>query len=351
MPIGRGLSSLIPPKDGVPDGNAFSKDTVVSPQREETRLDSQPRSSAFSGNPAHSVSETLSQTHSRPSQGDAEVKIFSSDVPPAVFHQNPKTQEAVFQIETSKIFPNPYQPRHEFEDGAIDELAESIKQFGIIQPLIVSKVVKETETGTDVSYQLIAGERRLRAAQKVGLERVPVMIKEIDHPGHKLEMALIENIQRRDLSPIEEARAYSRLQDEFGLTQKEIAVRVGKSREVVANSLRLLNLPPSVQTALVEGKINESQARALLSISNAAEQERTLRSILEQKLSVRSIRTEIKKQEQHPEDPEVIFLKKKLEEHLGMPVKITDMGGKGRITIDFFSKDDVKNLIDKLGGE
>lgn len=279
-------------------------------------------------------------------------RLPDENVPSAVAsHQKPKTQEAVFQIETSKIVPNPFQPRREFENGAIDELADSIKQFGIIQPLIVSKVTKETETGTDVSYQLIAGERRFRAAQKLGLERVPVIVREIDHPGRKLEIALIENIQRRDLNPIEEARAYSRLQDEFGLTQKEIGVRVGKSREVVANSLRLLNLPQEIQQAIAEGKITGSQARTLLAIANAADQERTFRDILDQKLSVRSIRTEIKRQERHPEDPEVIFLKKKLEEHLGMPVRITDTGGKGKIVIDFFSKDDVRNLIDKLGGE
>ncbi len=363
MPLGRGLSSLIPPKERDENKKASSEDTAVSSRREETQFGSQPRSSASSGNPARSVSETLPQTPSRSLEEsnviqkerealrEAVTHLPDENVPPIVARQKPQMHEAVFQIEISKIVPNPFQPRREFEDSAIDELAESIKQFGIIQPLIVSKVTTETETGTDVSYQLIAGERRFRAARKLGLERVPAIVREVDHPGHKLELALIENIQRRDLNPIEEARAYSRLQDEFGLTQKEVAVRVGKSREVVANSLRLLNLPQDIQKALSEGKITGSQARTLLSIPNAADQERTFRDILDQKLSVRTIRTEIKRQEQHPEDPEVIFLKNKLEEHLGMPVKITDMGGKGRITIDFFSKDDVKNLIDKLGGE
>jgi ParB family chromosome partitioning protein len=367
MPLGRGLSSLIPPKDGGENGGASSEDTVVSPQRGETQFDSRPRSSVPNGNPARSVSETLPQAPSR-SLGESNLpETFSSTIPPqhnereGVVEKEKEAlreavtrlpHEAVFQIETSKIVPNPFQPRREFEDGAIDELAESIKQFGIIQPLIVSKITEETETGTNVFYQLIAGERRFRAAKKLGLERVPAIVREIDHPGRKLELALIENIQRRDLNPIEEARAYSRLQDEFSLTQKEIAVRVGKSREVIANSLRLLNLPPDVQKALGEGKVTSSQARMLLSIPNVSDQERTLREILDQKLSVRGIRTEIKRQVvNHPEDPEVIFLKKKLEEYLGMPVKITDLGGKGKITIDFYSKDDIRNFIDKLGGE
>ncbi len=339
MPIGRGLSSLIPPREG---GNDVSAEQLQKTDRPPapaagSGLDSHRDASKTFGDQAHRGSET-----------------FSSAVLPrqmsGVGGKKPQSREAVFQIETNKIVPNPFQPRREFEDGTLDELAESIKQFGIIQPLIVSKVTEETETGTDVSYQLIAGERRLRAAQKLGLERVPVIVREIEYPGHKLELALIENIQRRDLNPIEEAKAYSRLQDEFGLTQKEIGVRVGKSREVVANSLRLLNLPRDIQKALAESKISESQARALLSIPNAADQERTFRDILDQKLSVRSIRSEIKKQER-PEDPEVIFLKKKLEEHLGMPVRIVGQGGKGKIVIDFFSKEDIKNFIDKLGGE
>ncbi len=351
MPLGRGLSSLIPPKDGASGGGTPSKDAVVSPQSFEDQAHRGSETFSSTTPPQHGGEDNIIQKE-KEALREAVTHLPADNIPPAVLsHQRPKTQEAVFQIEISKIVPNPFQPRREFEDGGIDELAESIKQFGIIQPLIVSKVVKETETGTDVSYQLIAGERRLRAARKAGLERVPVIVKEMDHPGHKLELALIENIQRRDLNPIEEARAYSRLQDEFGLTQKEVAVRVGKSREVVANSLRLLNLPQDIQKALSEGKITGSQARTLLSIPNAADQERTFRDIVDQKLSVRTIRTEIKRQEQRPEDPEVIFLKKKLEEHLGMPVKITDMGGKGKIVIDFFSRDDIKNFIDKLGGE
>ena len=321
MPIGRGLSSLIPPKDMPQNGETPSGGAVSSSVRQqEMRSTENPR-------------------RDEPTQNEI----------PATYPKH-KSQEAVFQIEIDKIVPNPYQPRKEFSEEAINELSESIKQFGIIQPLIVSKSVKETETGTKVEYQLIAGERRLKAAKRAGLAVVPVIIKETDHPGHKLELALIENIQRRDLSAIEEAKAYSRLQDEFGLTQKEIALRVGKSREVVANSLRLLNLPLTIQTALSEGKINESQARALLSFQNPADQEKTFRDIMEQGLSVRNLRKEIIKRSE-PEDPEVVFLKKKLEEYLGLPVRVTDNGGRGKITIEFFSREEIKNLIDKLGGE
>ncbi|MCL4399928.1 ParB/RepB/Spo0J family partition protein [Patescibacteria group bacterium] len=321
MPIGRGLSSLIPPKD--------------MPQNGET-----PSGGA--------VSSSVRQQETRPTENPRRDEPIQNEIP-ATYPKH-KSQEAVFQIEIDKIVPNPYQPRKEFSEEAINELSESIKQFGIIQPLIVSKSVKETETGTKVEYQLIAGERRLKAAKRAGLAVVPVIIKETDHPGHKLELALIENIQRRDLNAIEEAKAYSRLQDEFGLTQKEIALRVGKSREVVANSLRLLNLPLTIQTALSEGKINESQARALLSFQNPADQEKTFRDIMEQGLSVRNLRKEIIKRSE-PEDPEVVFLKKKLEEYLGLPVRVTDNGGRGKITIEFFSREEIKNLIDKLGGE
>lgn len=263
------------------------------------------------------------------------------------FDQKRKNFEAIFQIEIDKIKPNPYQPRKEFKTEDLKELAESIRTYGILQPLIVSKIEKETEAGTVVEYQLIAGERRLMAAKLIGLERVPVIIKNVSNHQLKLELALIENLQRFDLNPIEEARAYARLNEEFGLTQQEIALRVGKSREVIANSMRLLKLPLEIQQALIERKINESQARMLLSIENYEEQKRVFKSILEEKLSVRNLKEKILNKEKII-DPQISYLQKQLEEELNTPVKISKLGKKGKIIIHFYSDEELENLIKKI---
>ncbi|HMB17599.1 MAG TPA: ParB/RepB/Spo0J family partition protein, partial [Candidatus Paceibacterota bacterium] len=164
--------------------------------------------------------------------------------------------QAVFQIEVDKIKPNPFQPRKEYDPQGLKELAQSIREVGIIQPLVVSRIEEEVENGTKVHYQLISGERRLRASKMIGLKTVPAVVRREEVKQDKLSMALIENIQRSDLNPIETARAYSRLQDQFSLTQREIATRVGKSRESVSNTLRLLNLPTDIQNALSQGKLN-----------------------------------------------------------------------------------------------
>ncbi|MDD4931738.1 MAG: ParB/RepB/Spo0J family partition protein, partial [Candidatus Colwellbacteria bacterium] len=191
-----------------------------------------------------------------------------------------RKQDSVFQIEVERIFPNPHQPRRYFDEGALIDLANSIREFGIIQPLVVTKVIKETETGTEVTYQLIAGERRLMAAKKVGLRTVPAIVKQVSMDRERLELAIIENVQRENLNPLETARSYARLQDEFGLTQREIAIRMGKSRETIANTLRLLNLPTEIQEALQEGKINESHARILLQVGDISKQREMFNSIL-----------------------------------------------------------------------
>jgi ParB family chromosome partitioning protein len=321
MPLGKGLSSLIPPKNEK-DQNSFQNSNL---------------NFIHQSNQPSSTFENLN-----PKAKDLKEK-------------NPKNklEEAVFQIEIEKISSNPYQPRKEFDENSLLELAESIKQIGILQPLVVSKIVEEKENGTNVRYELIAGERRLRAAKIAGLEKVPVIIKTLEKPGHNLEMALIENIQRSDLNPIEEAKAYSKLQDEFGLTQREIALKVGKSREAVANSLRLLNLPEKIQNALIEEKITESQARMLLSLEGE-ERERVFENLLTQKLSVRhtqNIIAQTKKQTLKSEfvSPQLIFLQKKLEEKFNLPIKIKDFNGKkGKIVIEFYSLEDLQNLIDQI---
>lgn len=254
----------------------------------------------------------------------------------------------MFHIEVEKIVPNPYQPRKIFNEEEIRELADSIKEFGLIQPLIVSKTVKETPIGTAVEYQLLAGERRLRASKMAGLERVPAIIRGTESPKRKLELALIENIQRSDLNPLESARAYARLQDEFGLTQKEVALRVGKSRESVANTMRLLSLSPRMQSALEEGTINESQARHLLSIENPAEREEMFSRLLSGDVSVRKMRERITAAK-NP-DPESAYWQKRIEEKMGLPVNISKKGTRGKLSIQFYSDEEFRSLLERLGG-
>ncbi|MDI6734502.1 MAG: ParB/RepB/Spo0J family partition protein [Patescibacteria group bacterium] len=270
-----------------------------------------------------------------------------------VYHPHSKKEqihsESIFHIEVDKIKSNPYQPRKEFNEESLEELAQSIREFGILQPLVVSKVVKETEHGTDVIYQLIAGERRLKAAEKIGLERVPAIIKKIDLEKSRLEMALIENLQRSNLSSIELAQGYARLQDEFGMTQREISGRVGKSRESVANTLRLLNLPTKIQDALNEGKINDSQARMLVSIIDFDEQQRIFEGLLEKKTTVRELQNKIS--EPGIVSPEQNYWERQLEEKLGAPVKVAKHGKRGKITIQFYSEEEWQSILDKILGE
>ena len=261
--------------------------------------------------------------------------------------------ESIFHIEVERIKPNPYQPRHEFNPQALEELAQSIREFGVIQPLVVTKVERESEFGTEVEYQLIAGERRLMASKIAGLERVPAIVRKVGDARAKLEMALIENIQRSNLNPIESARAYARLQDEFGLTQREVAARVGKSREAVANTLRLLNLSLPIQQALSEGKINESQARALLSIENRDAQLEAFHRILTEKTTVRELRAETHQKVQIPigADPQDAYWEKRLEETVGAPVKVFSQGKQGKIVIQFYSSEEKRGIFERLAGE
>ncbi len=321
MTTGHGMQSLIPPKKN--DGEI---------KKEE-----------YKQNIPHDNAENLFENR------HVVTKEIKQQITDKNYDQKRKfdvKSESVFQIEIEKIKSNPYQPRKTFNKEDLDELAQSISEFGIIQPLIVSKIVREKPGGTDVEYQLIAGERRLMASKIAGLERIPAIIKKIDTGKVRLEMALIENIQRSDLNALDAARAYARLQDEFGLTQREIAVRMGKSREVIANTLRLLNLPSHMQTALAEGKINESQARTLLSFENIAEQQKIFEQLIEQKTPVRHMRE--KKLQERTQNPEELHLERQLEEKLGAPVKIIKNRDKGRIVIEFYSRDEWQSIINSL---
>lgn len=271
----------------------------------------------------------------------------------------------IFHIEVAKIRPNPEQPRRNFDQGALRELANSIREFGVLQPLLVLKIERDTDDGQEVEYQLIAGERRLRAAELAGLEQVPVVVHRSPlSPKEQLELSIIENLQREDLNPIEAARAFARLQDEFYLTQREIATRLGKSRESIANALRLLSLPSSVQLAIQDNKITESQGRALLMVSNPGEQEKLFHKVLEDRLSVREIRHKIKSiptasaAEQkiggdidlleEYDDPEISELKEQLEEFFSAPVTIRKQGNSGRIVIEFYSPEELRGIALKL---
>lgn len=276
---------------------------------------------------------------------------------------NKKTfvNNAIFHIEIDKIKPNPFQPRKIFNEESLKELAASIREFGVIQPIIVTKIEHEIETGTQIEYQLIAGERRLMASKMAGLERIPAIIKRITQGAIQMEMAIVENLQRANLNPIETARAYAKLQDQFGLTQREIAVKLGKSRETIANGVRLLNLPTEIQDALAEEKINESQGRLLLTIDDLTQQMAAFRDLIANSLSVRELKNRIRKNRDNQQqatidvgqktnniDPETRDLQEQLTELLGTPVKIEKSGEKGKIVISFFSPEEIRGIIEKI---
>jgi len=273
------------------------------------------------------------------------------------FVSQPKLPDPIFHIETDKISPNPFQPRREFDETALQELANSIREFGILHPLVVTKHEVQTESGTNVEYHLISGERRLKAAKIVGLERVPAIVKAVPTDRERLELAIIENIQRENLNPIETARAYAKLQDQFGLTQREIAVRVGKSREVVANAIRLLNLPSQIQDAVSHGQINESQARLLLMISDMQEQQAVFADLIRNNLSVRELRSRIQAHKQKfpmpaesmpHADPETMHIEEQLREALGTKVKLQKEGDGGKLTINFYSQEELQGILERL---
>lgn len=264
--------------------------------------------------------------------------------------------DPIFHIEVEKIKPNPYQPRRNFDEESLKELASSIREFGILHPLVVTKQEIPIEGGTAVEYYLISGERRLMAAKIAGLERVPAIIKSVPSEQERLELAIIENIQRENLNPIETARAYAKLQDQFGLTQREVAVRVGKSREVVANTVRLLNLPTEAQEAVARGKISESQARLLLAIEDMKDQQALLEDLLQNNLTVRELRDRIQirkaakapSPETPPQDPATKALEDQLREILGAPVKVQKDGASGKVMINFYSEEELRSIIEKI---
>ena len=270
-------------------------------------------------------------------------------------------EEKIFYIETEKIKPNSQQPRKTFSEETIKELADSIREYGILEPLVVTRTEKDTMTGAEVEYELIAGERRLKAAKSLDLPTVPVIIRKPIEEQKKLELALIENIQREDLTPIAKARAFARLINEFGLTQQSLAERIGKSRESIANALRLLQLSQETQNALEQGRINEGHARAILLFNNSEKRRAFLREILAKNLSGRETLElaqhylNLNKRQDSPArrrnlslDPQDLELKEKLEDLLQTPVFIKKKGSQGAIEIKFFSQQDLDKILNKI---
>lgn len=277
-------------------------------------------------------------------------KGLSSLIPSLRNNKPGESRESVFYVETHKVKPNPNQPRKDFNKEGLEDLASSIKKYGILQPLLVVKEERDSPRGLDVEYQLVAGERRWRAAKLLNLPHVPVIIKDsINEDKIKLEIALVENLQREDLNAMEESEAFARLQSDFNLTQKEVGERVGKSREVVANSLRLLDLPGDIKESLRAGKISRTHARTLLAFKDGAQQSEMFKRILIGGLVTRDLeeaasasgnnRNKTKKESRFVE------LEKNLAKSLGTFVFIKSGDKGGRIVIKFADLGDLNKIV------
>ena len=266
--------------------------------------------------------------------------------------EEPEENEVVQNLKLSEIEPNKDQPRRIFDEESLNELAESIKNYGVIQPIIVSK--------KDNFYQIVAGERRWRASKKAGLTEIPAIVRENDEQKNR-EIALIENIQREDLNPIEEALAYKRLLEEFNLKQDEVAERVSKSRTTVTNSMRLLKLCDGVQQMIIDDMLSTGHARALIPIEDAEQQLQLAQRIFDEKLSVREVEKLVKailkpddkpKKEEPPKNLQYIYqdIEDRLKEKLSRKVSINAKGknGAGKIEIEFYSNEDLDRLIEFL---
>ena len=261
---------------------------------------------------------------------------------------------SIFFIDVDKISPNPYQTRKEFEEGPLKDLSESIRQYGVLQPLVVSRLETPTpDGGLTTSYELIAGERRLRASKLAGLAQVPAIIRVGDDNLMKLELAIIENLQREDINAVERARAFARLVEEFKLTHTQIGHKVGKSREFVSNTIRLLALPAEMLDALSAGKINEGHTRPLMMLSTRPEEQQTLfKEITIRKISVREAERiarriavdKVRKKALIP-DNELLQIEQTLQERLGTRVHIEPREQGGKITIDYFSPEDLDTIM------
>ena len=264
---------------------------------------------------------------------------------------------SIFWIDTDKIKPNPYQPRRDFDEARLQDLSDSIKQYGVLQQLTVSRVeVEKVGGGLVTEYELIAGERRLRAAKLAQVSQVPVIIRTGDTAIMKLELAILENLQREDLNSVDRARAFFRLVNEFKFTHNEVAKKMGKSREYVSNSLRILTLPEEILNGLSLGKITEGHTRPILMLADHPEEQLVLfKEIVYKKITVREAESlarkiaydRVRKKEFMP-DPEITELEEEFQEKLGTRVHIDRKELGGQIKIDFFSTEDLRSILDLI---
>jgi ParB family chromosome partitioning protein len=306
-----------------------------------------------------SSSAAVSSDNSQQNQENTEVKTENVSTPaiqpkqPDVVISNPDsstTSANLLVVSIKLIKPNPWQPRKTFHQESLQELADSIKEHGILQPLVV------VPQG-DGTYQLIVGERRLRASLLAGLDTVPVIVREGMQEQKKLELALIENIQRHNLDPIEEAMAYQQLIDSYKLTQEEVARKVGKGRTTITNMLRLLHLPLRIQNAVAEGVISEGHARSILTVPGMEKQLAFFELIVNENFTVRQAEDKAREILDRPKfiraprvqtDPETTALESELRSKLGTKVKIQKKGESGKITIEFFSQEELVSFMDKV---
>jgi len=271
----------------------------------------------------------------------------------ALIPDAPEPRISPVEVDIDRLSPNELQPRGVMDPSALEDLSKSIAANGIIQPIVVRK--------TGDRFQIIAGERRWRAAKMAGLLRVPVVVREVAAGQSLLEMALVENIQREDLNPVEEALAYRRLADEFSMTQEAIATAVGKDRATVANMMRLLRLPEEVRLELASGRLSTGHARALLALTNEADQRSAARDVISRSLTVRETESLVKKIAEAgappperstpaPVDVHTRAAEERLRLALGTRVRIVRAGARGRIEIDFGSEDELIRLFEQLTG-
>ncbi|MDH7495853.1 MAG: ParB/RepB/Spo0J family partition protein [Bacillota bacterium] len=260
----------------------------------------------------------------------------------------PEDAERVQELPIDQIRPNPYQPRKRFDDAKLAELAESIKAHGIVQPLVVRTAGE--------GYELVVGQRRLLAARMAGLSEVPVVVSDLED-AEMIQVALIENLQREDLNPMEEAESYQRLVTEFAMSQEELARVLGRSRPSIANTLRLLNLQPEVQEAVSRGTLSMGHARALLAIQDPALQVEACRHVIEKELSVRDTEELVRRvlasgqvaakeaKQDKPKDPEIASLEERLRRVFGTQVRIIPGRKKGKIEIEYYNDDDLERIL------
>lgn len=337
-PLGKGLESLIPNKrpDELPSVVSETSQVNTPPAPVEATPISDRQPEALPPDPAAFTARTY-QDHFIPRRG-----------------------ESVFWIEIEKIEPNPFQPRREFNEESLKGLSSSIREHGVLQPVLVTKREIETPSGLEVKYELIAGERRWRASKMAGLSQIPAVIRRgIPDDRIKLELAIIENVQREDLNAMERAKAFKQLIDEFHLVQREIAGRLGKSREMIANTLRLLALPPEIQQALHNGHISEGHARAVLMAGDDLQKQfEVYHAILSDRLNVREAENRARQvsgkaftpraRPTQVQDPEMREWQSRLQEQLGTKVQLQRIGERGKIVMEFYSEEELRGLLQKL---